>query len=193
VILVPSSARCEEGAVRYTELQQLLAERDIHLHMLMQHDFRLKGAKAKSPKSNYMFGIDQAGIFTHKHGRQLVGDAELRAHVSSPKDICAALAEVSDGTVFSSNQMTNLKGQMQKKFVDILVRLWAKKAAPSPCQECDCTSERASGDSLAICRSCSMINPVFDLLPSFAFDNFDDSYEELGSIDSDEYEYEYEE
>lgn len=55
IVLLPCEA-CREGAVRYTELQRLLIERDVRLHMLMDHVFKLKGTKSNSPKTGFMFG-----------------------------------------------------------------------------------------------------------------------------------------
>jgi hypothetical protein len=178
IVLLPCDA-CREGEVRYTELQQLLIERDLKLHMIMDHSFPLRGGKSnKSPKTAYIFGVDKDGVFTHKHvnDRELAGDRELRNQVAAPKDLCAALTEVTDGTVFSAPQMTNSNPAMQKKLVDVMVRLWAKKAEPSSCQVCDCIADNV-GVGMSVCHHCEMRSPIFDILPQFA-DEYDDYEDE---------------
>ena len=52
IVLIKCST-CHEDTVRYTELQQLLLERGITLHVLMEHQFT---ARTQTPKTSYIFG-----------------------------------------------------------------------------------------------------------------------------------------
>jgi hypothetical protein len=80
VIILPCS-ECKAQAVGYAEMQQLLAEKDITLHVLMAHDFALR---TRSPvKTSYIFGLDERGVFTNKdvNAPVLRGDAVLKNQV----------------------------------------------------------------------------------------------------------------
>ena len=52
VVLVGCDA-CREGPVRYSDIQRILLNNDIHLHVLIQDTIRLK---SKSPKTAYIYG-----------------------------------------------------------------------------------------------------------------------------------------
>ena len=54
LILIPCE-KCGEKATTYSAVQEVLVEKDIRLHMLMHHDFELKGP-TKSPKTSFLFG-----------------------------------------------------------------------------------------------------------------------------------------
>ncbi len=53
VIVVPCEP-CREQMVSYSDIQMLLVGRDIRLHVLMQHDFKLP--KSRNLKTSYIFG-----------------------------------------------------------------------------------------------------------------------------------------
>jgi len=150
-ILIPCLS-CHEASAPYAEMQHLLHSRDINLHVLLQHDFRLR---AQSPKTSFIFGVDRLGLFTPKHvgDATLNGDAELRRQVILPKDLCAALTETTDGSTFNIGQLLRTRPAMQKRFVDVLSRLIVKKATPSGCQNCECVLGE-SGQGTTTCRSC---------------------------------------
>ena len=104
VILLPCYS-CNDKNVPYAELQKVLTDRDIRLHVVMDHDFAIR---AKSVKTSYIFGVDRSSLFNAKHMGEspLIGNRDMRQHVVMPKDICAALAEESDGSVFNVAKMT---------------------------------------------------------------------------------------
>lgn len=52
ILLLPCDA-CQEDAVTYADMQRLLLAKDIRLHVLMQHDIRLR---SKSSKQSFIFG-----------------------------------------------------------------------------------------------------------------------------------------
>jgi len=182
VIVLPC-ADCREGATRYTELQRILIERDVRLHMLMDHTFTLKGTKSVSPKSGLMFGMDKDGLFIDKHvsDDELLGDAALRKQVTRPKDLCAALSDVTDGSVFARDMLAAQRTSVQKSFVDVFVRLVVKKAEPSQCQNCECTADNAMAGQ-AVCHHCEM-NPIYNMMPDFE-DEYE--YEDMSSEESEE-------
>ena len=49
-------------------------------------------------------GVDKDGVFTNKHvgDGDLKGDRDLRKQVNMPKDLCVALTQESDGSVFNT-------------------------------------------------------------------------------------------
>lgn len=185
VVVLPC-AECREGATRYTELQRILIERDIRLHLLMDHTFTLRGTKSVSPKSGLMFGMDKNGLFIDKHvsDNELLGDTALKNQVTRPKDLCAALSEVTDGTVFARNMLATQRPNVQKSFMDVFGRLVVKKAKPSECQMCECVSDNAMSGQ-AICHHCEM-NPIYNMMPNFEFDYEDMSEESMESSEESE-------
>ena len=52
ILLIPCGD-CKEMSTSYLDIQQLLLNRDIHLHVLQQQDFKLK---KNTPTSSYIFG-----------------------------------------------------------------------------------------------------------------------------------------
>ena len=113
VIVLPCFS-CAEKATYYDELHQLLTDRDVRLHVVMDHDFSIR---ARTVKTSFIFGVDRSSLFNAKHVGEtpLVGAQDMRQHVVMPKDICAALAEESDGSVFNVAKMTGtLHGRENK-------------------------------------------------------------------------------
>jgi hypothetical protein len=164
-IIVPCST-CQEVSTSYADVEQVLLQKNIHLHMLMEHSFRL--TVDKDPVSAYIFGLDKTRVFTRKDagGSDLVGDRELRQQVQVPKDLCAALALESDGSIFNTLQWTQSRPYMQKRFMDVMVRLMAEKGRPESCQKCDCVSDEA-GVGRAVCKTCQSTRSFYSFLPGF--------------------------
>jgi hypothetical protein len=63
IIIVPCTP-CMEIGTSYADVQQVLMQRDIHLHVLLEHNFRL--SVDKDPASAYIFGADNEKVFTRK-------------------------------------------------------------------------------------------------------------------------------
>jgi hypothetical protein len=107
-------------------------------------------------------------VFTRKDagGKDLVGDRELRQQVQIPKDLCAALALESDGSIFNTLQWTQSRPYMQKRFMDVMVRLVAEKGRPESCQKCDCVSDEL-GVGRAVCKTCQSTRSFYSFLPGF--------------------------
>merc|ERR1712170_13226 len=152
IIVLPCS-ECFERSSSYAEVQKLLLQRDIRLHVLKQHDFELK---TPGKETSYIFGADGHGVYTNKHvgDNELKGDSGLRLHLRMPKDLCVALTEETGGSISNSRKLINGKAVGQKKFLDVLSRVYAKKAAPSECQICECQPDEA-GVGMPVCKSCS--------------------------------------
>ena len=55
-------------------------------------------------------GADRTGVYTQKHvgSKQLKGDRVLRQQVLMPKDLCVALTEESDGSVFNALKVSHI-------------------------------------------------------------------------------------
>lgn len=151
IILLPCDS-CHERVTSYSQIQNFLQSRGIHLHVLMQHDFRLR---TQSPKTSFIFGVDRAGLFTPKHvgDSDLVGDAELRRQVALPKDLCAAMSDTTDGSTFNVGQLLHTRPAMQKRFLDVMSRVVVKKGTDEACQNCECVADDL-GLGTTICRRC---------------------------------------
>ncbi len=54
IILLPCES-CRQDTVSFSEMQQLLLVKDIRLHVLMQHNFEIRGPE-DSPKTAFIFG-----------------------------------------------------------------------------------------------------------------------------------------
>ncbi|XP_064626174.1 apolipophorins-like [Lineus longissimus] len=165
VIILPCS-ECQAQAVGYAEMQQMLAEKDITLHMLMAHDFALR---TSSPvKTSYIFGLDEKAVFTNKdvNAPILSGDAVLKNQVIMPKDICVTLALETNGTVFNIQKLLAGRYTTQKAFLDVFARRLANSAHPTKCQICECTPD-INGVGRSVCTSCETpsYNLFFKFLP----------------------------
>lgn len=167
ILLLPCDA-CQEDAVTYADMQRLLLAKDIRLHVLMQQDIRLR---SKSPKQSFIFGADRNAIFTRKHVKNLKGDQVLRKQAMMPKDLCVALSEETGGSLFNTIKWLSGKRNSQKRFVDVMVRVIAKKATPTSCQICECVPDM-TGTGMAVCRDCKTPAPIYNLLPNFDDVNF---------------------
>jgi len=175
VILVPCDA-CHENTARYSEIQRILLQGDIHLHMLIQEMVKLK---SKSPKTAYIFGVDESTVYTSKDvaaSNDLAGEPDLRKYIRLPKDLCVALTQDAEGSVFSARQWIDSRPPIQKKFSDVLVRAVARKAKPTTCQVCECVADK-HGSAVSQCRSCSPRSALYSLMPNFYGDDFNDEEE----------------
>ena len=157
IVHVPCDS-CTEQEVEYPDIQRLLLDRDIHLHLLLHHNFELRTAARKTA---YIFGIDREGLFTPRSvgDEELNGDKTLRKQVYVPKDLCAALSQESDGSIFSMTQLLEARTMVQKKFLDVFTRMTAKKGAPTECQICECMADE-TGVGISVCRSCTPSLPM---------------------------------
>jgi len=170
VVLIGCDA-CREATIRYSDIQRILLNNDIHLHVLVQETIRLK---SKSPKTAYIYGTDQQTVYTRKDvaGDELAGEPDLRRYIRLPKDLCVALTMDTDGSVFSVRQWLDSRPLIQKQFVDVMVRTLARKAQPTECQVCECLADEAQV-GVSQCRSCYRRDPFFWLPPNFEEDDSD--------------------
>lgn len=152
VLLLPCDA-CHEDSVDKDVLKHALKDREVSLHVLMQHDFRLR---TSTPRTSFIFGVDNNGLFTPKHvgDNALVGDVELRQQVSLPSDVCASLSDDMQGSTFNAGQLLHTRPAMQRRFIDVLSRLVVKKASTETCQSCECRADDR-GQAYTVCHSCS--------------------------------------
>jgi hypothetical protein len=167
---------CQETETRYSDVQRILLGADVHLHVLVQDLIRLK---SKSPKTAYIYGVDEQTVYTRKDvaDDDLTGEPDLRRYIRLPKDLCVALTQDTDGSVFSVRQWLDSRPVTQKQFVDVLVRILARKGQPTECQFCQCTTDTAQV-GFSQCRSCQPRDPMNQLLASFFDDDDDDSEDE---------------
>jgi hypothetical protein len=173
VVLMACDA-CSEKTLRYSDLQRSLLNNDITLHVLTQETIQLK---SRSPKTAYIFGVDDETVYTSRDvaGNDLEGDSSLRRYIRLPKDLCVALAQDSEGSIFSVRQWVDSRSySLQKKFSDVWVRTVASKAQPSECQMCECVAETGYLGGQSQCHSCEPRNPVYSLMPNFYAPDFTD-------------------
>jgi len=161
IVLLKCSS-CHEKTVSYPEIQQLLLERGITLHVLMEHQFT---AKTKSPKTSYIFGADSLAAYTHKDATQSqIGDTEIIRQLSMPKDICVALAQQTNGSVFNSIKLVESRVRYERYFMEVFGKRIAKTATPFNCQRCECVADQL-GHGVPVCRRCDVPSP-FQMLES---------------------------
>jgi hypothetical protein len=174
IIVIPCDS-CREQSIRYSDIQRLLVHSDIRLHMLIQEQINLK---SRSPKTAFIFGVDDETVYTNKDvsGNEMAGEADLRRYVRLPKDLCVALTHETDGSVFSVRQWIDTRSSIQKKFSDVFVRAVALKALPSDCQVCECVADSA-GSGISQCHKCGQRGSILSLLPNFYRGDFDDDDE----------------
>lgn len=171
ILLVPCDA-CKEQTIRYSDAQRVLVQSDIRLHVLVQEPIMLK---TRSPKTAFIFGVDERTVYTSKDmSDDLVGEEDLRKYIRIPKDLCVALTQDANGTVFSARQWVDSRPVMQKKFSDIMVRAIARKAAPTECQVCECVADQ-NGNGVSQCQSCTPRTPRYYMMPNFYGDDFSDN------------------
>jgi hypothetical protein len=172
IILIPCDS-CREQTIRYTDVQRVLIQSDIRLHVLVPDLIMLK---SRSPKTAFIFGVDEQTVYTSKDtaGDDMAGEEDLRKYVRMPKDLCVALTQDASGAVFSARQWVDSRAAVQKKFGDVMVRAFARKAAPTDCQSCECVTDE-SGAGVSRCQSCTPRSPIYSLMPNFYGDDFTDN------------------
>ena len=96
-------------------------------------------------------------MYTKKHVRSndMASDRELYSLVNLPHDLCSDMSHKTMGSVFDVNQFTSARRADQKRFTQVMVKVIADKATPSPCQRCMCVAQEKSGASMSVCKSCS--------------------------------------
>jgi len=172
-IILLACDSCTEQSVRYSDLQRVLVQTDIRLHVISQQSITLR---SNTPKGNYIFGADEQTVYTSKDvaGDDLAGEPDLRTHVRLPKDLCVALTHNAAGSVWSARQWIDARPVIQKKFSDVMVRAMARAAQPTECQTCDCVADE-TGTGVSRCRNCNLrhiylMRPDFNLLEPAPFD-----------------------
>jgi len=171
MILVPCE-ECEEFEFSYTDVQSLLSDRDINLHMLMDTEFAIDKT---NPTTSFIFGVDTQTVYSRKDFGNVdpEGDEALRPHVAVHKSYCTALTDFTNGALFNSRFMVSGRPQQEKKFMDVMSAVIAMKAQPSECQECECVPpEDSYGFATTVCRHCDRSSMFYNLFPEL-YDNFD--------------------
>ncbi|ODN05278.1 Apolipophorin [Orchesella cincta] len=134
-------------SVRYSDTLTLLVENDFKLHMLTPKPLLLKGKK-RQDETNRIFGFDTNGVYTIQQAKRgpLVADPSYKRQLNLPKDLCTPLAVETNGTRFSTENVS-------KKMLDVWSRRVAQTAHPSECQRCECVPDKNGGSRL-MCHQC---------------------------------------
>ncbi|XP_043484877.1 apolipophorins [Leptopilina heterotoma] len=148
----------ENQTLDYSVLHQVLLERDITLHILMDGDFQFN----KTRLNKMFYGLDATKSYTKKDSRILTGDVDLRRQVKLPKTAlgyCTPLSLESNGTIFSGNKLRTGKIPSVKKFVTVFSKRIVVSAEPNPCQHCECIADN-DGITKMECTACDYPTPV---------------------------------
>ncbi|XP_025074116.1 uncharacterized protein LOC105427375 [Pogonomyrmex barbatus] len=152
-ILMPCShCESENQTLEYSVLHQILLERDITLHILMDGDFEFEKEKI----SKIFYGLDAAKSYTKKDSRMLIGDVDLRRQVKLSKTIlgyCIPLSLETNGTIFSGEKLRLEKAASIKKFASVFAKRITLTAEPNKCQFCECTANN-NGVTKMECTPC---------------------------------------
>lgn len=158
-ILMPCShCEPENQTLDYSVLHEVLLERDIKLHILMDGDFEFE----KERLNKIFYGLDASKSYTKKDSRTLTGDADLRRQVKLSKSAlgyCTPLSLEINGTIFSGDKLRFDKLAAIKKFVSVFSKRVALTALPNPCQNCECTADN-NGVTRMECIPCVYPTPV---------------------------------
>jgi len=173
IILIPC-ARCEEHTIDYSQVQELLNDRDIGMSMLIQQEFSNK----EDPVGSYIFGIDSRTVYSRKDFGDVnpTGDEALRSEVAIPKDYCTALSDHTKGTLFNSKHLTSGEQDAKKKFLDVMSAVVAMKAQPAECQTCTCMPNAGvGGTDITYCVPCDQGSFFYSIFPDLVdnFNNFE--------------------
>lgn len=152
VLVKCTECTSEKFKADYSEMFRTLLDNDIQLHLMMNQEFTYK-SQQKKLKLKRVLGLDKNTVFTTKDIRYLTGDKDLLTQVKVPKDLCVPLSLEVEGSLFSSKMLTETKGSINKKLIDIMTRRMAQSLKVPECQICECI---ATGDGVgrSICQSC---------------------------------------
>jgi len=171
IILVPCESCSDDHS--YSEVHDLLTDRDINLSMLIHSEFAIDKA---DPTTSLIFGVDRQTVYTRTDFGNVgpTGDITLRPHVAVHKDYCTALTDSTQGGLFNSRFMTSGRPQQEKKFMDVMSAVVAMKSKPFDCQECECVPPQNSRDyATTVCRACQQPSDFFYSFFPKNFDNFE--------------------
>lgn len=158
-VLMPCShCEPENQTLDYSVLHEVLLERDIKLHILMDGDFEFE----KERLNKIFYGLDASKSYTKKDSRTLTGDADLRRQVKLSKSAlgyCTPLSLEINGSIFSGDKLRFDKLAAIKKFVSVFSKRVALTALPNPCQNCECTADN-NGVTRMECIPCVYPTPI---------------------------------
>ncbi|XP_078574880.1 apolipophorins-like isoform X1 [Branchiostoma floridae x Branchiostoma japonicum] len=159
IVILSCSEECQETQGDYKAISSMLKERDITVHLLKDHRFRLR--KTKDIERVTIYGLDRREVFTSKDVSRDFDKSSLLQYVKAPKDMCSALALETEGCIFDSNAINN------KEFLDVYSRRVSESVRPATCQVCDCVQD-TWGAPRSVCRKCDDSFSVD--IPIFSFD-----------------------
>lgn len=185
-ILIPCShCEPENQTLEYSVLHQVLLERDITLHIVMDGDFQFEKEKI----GKIFYGLDAAKSYTKKDSRVLTGDMDLRRQVKLSKTVlgyCTPLSLETNGTIFSGDKLRlENSSNAVKKFASVFSKRIALTAEPNKCQLCECTADN-NGVTQMECMPCIYPTPVYVDYVSETF-NLNESFSMMPPLDDGDY------
>uniref|UniRef100_A0A1B6DM97 VWFD domain-containing protein n=1 Tax=Clastoptera arizonana TaxID=38151 RepID=A0A1B6DM97_9HEMI len=157
-ILLPcSSCDISNQTVDFSVLDDVLIERSISLHVLMNKDFGF--GKAKMIKN--FFGFDSEAAYTKNDLKHFKGNKALLKHVKVRKSLfgyCTPLALNTNGSLFTAKKMENSSLTSVKKFLGVFAKRVAKSSVPQTCQMCECSADDYGIDFIE-CYPCDAPHP----------------------------------
>lgn len=179
-ILIPcTDCNPANMSLDYSVLHEVLTEKDITLHILMNNDFGLEKART----SKIFYGLDADTAYTKNDFKHLSGDKDLWRQVKLSKSMlgyCTPLALETNGTIFSAKKLERANLNTIKKFMSVFTKRIAKTATPFPCQTCECSAD-INGIDYMECYPCFYPTPSYNeistmsLLQSFELTEDNDS------------------
>ncbi|XP_050528812.1 uncharacterized protein LOC126898616 isoform X2 [Daktulosphaira vitifoliae] len=153
-ILFPcSECDASDTMLDYTVISQIITEKSIKLHVLMNKQFVVE----KSRTGNALIGVDAETAYTRNDFKTLKGDLSLRKQVKLTKTMlgyCTPIVLESNGSLFSNYKMETKNPNSGKKFLQVFAKRIAKSAPAPTCQTCECNSDD-NGISYMDCYPCS--------------------------------------
>lgn len=160
-ILIPcTDCNPANMSLDYSVLHEVLIEKDITLHILMNNDFGLEKARM----SKIFYGLDADTAYTKNDFKHLNGDKDLWRQVKLSKSMlgyCTPLALETNGTIFSAKKLENANLNTIKKFMSVFTKRIAKTAEPCPCQNCECSAD-SNGIDYMECFPCFYPTPLYN-------------------------------
>lgn len=158
VAILLTCQECQSGNVGYYDLQNVLLNAGIRLHMITDKAVELgenqseeseeSDESQESEGSNSWIGLDAEKLFG-----QSETSGDLRRDLVEPHDSCTILAQETRGTVFSSHRAADHQILVTKMSKQI-----GSKLQRSSCQLCECQIERLT--PVTVCYPCEIPRPV---------------------------------
>ncbi|KAK2705232.1 uncharacterized protein LOC136031509 [Artemia franciscana] len=150
VVFVPCSLCQINDLEEQKGLTSAFTASKLPVHIYFNEEFSF--LKLTERKSILGFNSD-GGITTKQSGSKKVG-----SHIQLLQrnaGICADISLKTNGSIFASHRLDDLKGDSAKRSITALARQIAYKTVVQPCQVCKCEESRHLTEAVLVCEPCS--------------------------------------